>query len=882
MSFYLDCRQRGNNLLLRYIHKGEERIAKVNNYTPSLFVMDGQKTKYNELITGKTLSPKHFKSIKDANSFLHETSGAVYGNRNFNYTFIHENFKNTEEYDVSKIRVFNIDIECPSEKGFPDPDKAEWEINALTIYDNITDKYYVWGLGEFSADDDELKKYDICSDRIVYKGFTDELSMMKSIVGFWQRNYPVAVTGWNTSTFDLPYMHNRLVRLGLDPNKLSPWGITTIREFELFGRTQQSVNMLGINDLDYLDLYKKNRFITRSSYKLGAIGHIELGRAKVDFAEEAANLRTLHKANWQKYIVYNIIDVDLVKKLDDKLGFLDVTFAVAYFAGINFSDVKSPVATWENIMYRNTINDNIILPPKKDHDTASYEGGYVKAPQVGKHKWVVSFDLNSLYPHLIMMFNISPETITDNFLSAVNVDMMTERTPYKNDTDLAVAPSGNMFRKDVQGIAGFMMDKLYKERKTIKKEGLVHEQDAIDAKAGERLDELATIYGTSVQSELIERAEKLAVLKDGGQMVRKILLNSFYGALANVYFNLFDIRLAESITKSGQLSIRWVGRIVNENMNKMLNTKEVDYVVYTDTDSIYVTMESVVDKCGMTDKPTNEIVDFLDKFCDSKMLPVIEAGYQDLKEYTNAYQQKMVMAREVISDNSVFCAKKMYAMSVWNSEGVAFTEPYIKVMGLSLVKSSTPQACRDAMKDTMKLILNGTEGEVQSYVKGFKKDFKKLKVEEIAFPRGTNKLEESYCFPDGRFRSDVTVPINSRAAINYNNELTKLDLHQYERVYNGDKIKYVMLELPNRLQQNVIGFVDILPEEFKISHKVDYDVMFEKTYLKSISDILATCGWTAEFIPTLEGIFGERPTPRIPTEAEFHADEDEDDSWDVF
>lgn len=349
--------------------------------------------------------------------------------------------------------------------------------------------------------------------------------------------------------------------------------------------------------------------------------------------------------------------------------------------------------------------------------------------------------------------------------------------------------------------------------------------------------------------------KKQAQLADSGQMVRKILLNSFYGALANQYFPLFDIRLAESITKAGQLSIRWVGRIVNESLNSMLSTKDVDYVVYTDTDSIYVKLEAVVERCNMAEKSTAEIVDFLDIFCEEKMLPVIERGYDDLKEYTNSYQQKMIMAREVISDNSVFCAKKMYMMSVWNSEGVAYDEPYIKVMGLSMVKSSTPQVCRDAMKITTKMILNGTENDVQDYVQEFKREFFKCTPEEIAFPRGVNKLEETYCRADGSFLDGVTVPINSRAAINYNREISRMGLYSYEVIRTGDKIKYIALEEPNRLQQHVIGFVDRLPPEFNLHHKVDYEVMFYKTFLKSMRSILDLIGWSAEPMASLEDFF---------------------------
>mgnify|MGYP001587859458 CR=1 FL=1 len=345
-----------------------------------------------------------------------------------------------------------------------------------------------------------------------------------------------------------------------------------------------------------------------------------------------------------------------------------------------------------------------------------------------------------------------------------------------------------------------------------------------------------------------------ATLKNGGQMVRKILLNSFYGALANVHFALFDIRLAESVTKQGQLSIRWAGDWVNKRLNEMLKT-DADYVVYTDTDSIYVCLEAIVNKMGYADKSRPEIIEMLDQFCEAKMMPLIEDGYLELQRQCNSLEQKMIMAREVISDNSVFCAKKRYALSVWNSEGVAFDEPYIKTIGLDVVKSSTPEVVRGAMKKTLGLILNHEETDVQQFIKTFKREFSQEKPEDIAFPRGVNGLEEKYCDVKGGFLPGVTVPINSRASITYNNAIRDKGLANYREIIPGDKIKYIHVELPNKLNTNVIGFSDILPPEFDLHKKIDYDLMCEKTYLKPMRDIIELIGWSVEPVATLDAFF---------------------------
>ena len=866
-TFYINSVVQNGAICLTYGHDGQVLYAKIEDYKPCLFTMTPNETPYTELITRKNVQKIKFDSIKHANKAIKEARELpdmkYYGNRNYNLTFLHENFKDMEtSYDPKMIRGFDIDIECPAEHGFPCPIKAEWPINVMCIRDSITGIYHVWGDKAFDIDveTERFKKEGIVPNTVKYYHIPDEGELLQSVLDFWTSNYPAYISGWNTAGFDLPYLYNRMRRFGLKVKTLSPWNNVWVKEFEVFGKPAQNISIAGIADLDYLDLYKKNRFITRESYKLGFIAEIELCKDKVDFSEVASDLRTLHKKDWQTYVVYNIVDTALINQFDEKLGFIGITFAVAYASGINYDDVSSPVGTWEQIMYRETIKDNVILPPKQDHDKASYEGGYVKFPQVGKHKWVVSFDLNSLYPHLIEMFNISPETITSTFVPEVNVDMMVDELPFTRPAgDLAVAPSGNTFRKDILGIAPKKMNSLYAERKSIKKEMLVHEQDKIDAKVaiseGNVMQSLMDKYSVDSMEAARDAAEKQETLKDGGQMVRKILLNSFYGALANIHFNLFDIRLAESITKGGQLAIRHVGRVVNEYLNAMLKTN-TDYVVYTDTDSIYVKLDIIVERMGMSGETPQAITKMLDQFCEAKMLPCIRDGYEGLKTYTNAYAQKMIMAREVIAERGVFCKKKRYFMSVWNSEGTQYDKPKTKVMGLDLVKSSTPQFVRDAMSTTVDMILGPNESDVQDFIATFKQEFRAQPPEAIAFPRGVNKMEESYCNGHGEFMAGVTVPINSRAAINFNQYSKKLGIDQnYQEIVGGDKIKFVYLTKPNRLQSHVVGWVDFLPPEFKLHDRVDYDTMFEKTYLKPIRDILNVVDWEVEPSATCDDWF---------------------------
>ena len=490
--FYINAETRGNSILLTYVDdEGETKYAKVNNYKPQLFIESNSMSgTHKELVSGKSLIAKSYNNIKSANDDIrqsreNEGSATLYGNRNFNLTFLHEQFTNMDTtYDMSKIRGFILDIECPAERGFPTPDKAEWPINLMCIYDTLTEKYYLWGENAFSVSDytDKLLGEGVNPDDVVYYEIADERTRLQHMVNWWSKNYPSYITGWNTSGFDNPYIVNRLQRIGIDPAKLSPWGVVNVRDKEFQGRQILSVNILGIADLDYLLIYKNNSASKQESYKLGHIAHVELGKDKVDYSAVASDLRTLHKKDWGIYSVYNVVDVAIVKELEANNGYLSVIFAIAYTAGINYGTVSSPVGTWANILYRDQINNNVVLPPVKEHASASFEGGWVKPPNKGKHKWVVSIDLNSLYPHLIAGTNISPETITSTVVGGLTPDVILEgvKTGKRGfelpSGDVSVGAAGYTFTKEKEGVLGHIMMKLYGQRKSIKKEMIVHKQ----------------------------------------------------------------------------------------------------------------------------------------------------------------------------------------------------------------------------------------------------------------------------------------------------------------------------------------------------------------------------------------------------------------------
>jgi DNA polymerase elongation subunit (family B) len=316
--------------------------------------------------------------------------------------------------------------------------------------------------------------------------------------------------------------------------------------------------------------------------------------------------------------------------------------------------------------------------------------------------------------------------------------------------------------------------------------------------------------------------------------------------MGNQYFRFFDIRIAEAITLAGQLSIRWIELRINEYMNKLLKTENVDYVVASDTDSIYLTLDAIVrrsfgDRVGSTNPA--KIIAFMDKVCETKIQPYIDAVYQDLASYMNAYAQKMQMKREALADRGIWTAKKRYIMNVYNNEGVQYAKPKLKVMGLEVIKSSTPAAIREKMKDAIEIILRGSESDVQNFIESFKKEFKNLPPEEISFPRGVTGMKD-YKDADNIYKKGT--PIHVKGALIYNHLLQKHGLEKkYPKIQEGEKLRFTYLRLPNIVNETVISYPGRLPQEFDLHRFVDYDTQFDKAFIEPLKSILDCVGWNA-------------------------------------
>lgn len=857
MNFYFDFHRNRNKIFYRGYEDGEEVYRKVDFY-PELFISDKNSTEPWRSISGIRLSTVNPGKMSDCKKYIEERSDIngveIFGNENYATQFIVEKFPDEVDYDLDKIRIASLDIETACERGFPEPTQAVEDVLVITY--RVGDDYYVFfnsAYGNWSPDDSE-KTFHVFS-------CADSNDLVYKFLRFWNENPPHIVTGWNIRGFDIPYLYNYSRREFGDgvASLLSPWGDVSERTFVEMGRETTTYDISGISTLDYMELYKKYTYTAQESYSLDYISSIELGEKKLDYSEHDS-LHSLYLKDFHKYVNYNIRDVDLVSKLEDKMKLIELVITMAYDAKVNYSDVLSQVKTWDSIIYSYLYSRNIIVPIKnRTEKTEAFSGAYVKDPILGRHKWVVSFDLNSLYPHLIQQYAIGPDTLVclddipqdsilfkDNFKlrSVFSVDrVLGEEVPREYLDELkrlnySVTPNGALFKRDRVGFLGELMEKMYEDRKLYKKEMLKY------------MTELEQEKDENRKRELIKYISKNKNL----QMSKKIQMNSAYGAIGNQYFRLFDVKLAEAITCSGQLSIRWIEKKLNEFLNSVLKTDGVDYIIASDTDSVYINFSPLVEKyCSDFLNDTSRVVSYLDKICSEKIQEIIDGAYGDLATYVNAYSQKMFMKRECIADVGIWTAKKRYIMNVWNSEGVGYNEAKIKVMGLEMIKSSTPSAVREFMKESMKIIIGGTEDEMIAFIQKKREEFKARPIQEISFPRGVSDVDK-YKSRDTLYSKGC--PIHVRGAILYNSLLEEKNIKsKFKEIYSGDKLKYIYLKIPNPIRNDVISFLGSLPDEFGLKEYINYDLQFEKSFVQPLKAILDVIGWKTEKTASLESLF---------------------------
>ena len=843
-NFYTSVERFGNSILWRGYENGKRFERKVK-FCPTLFVGGKDKdTKYRSLANNRPMSPVKMDSMKDAKDWIEQYKDVhgfeIAGNTNYVAQFIQEHYPSNIEFDITKINIVSFDIEVDISNGYPNMDTADKEITSIAYKSSKSDTYHLLGRKDY---DKSKTLLDINPDDIEFMKFDTEEALLRRFKQIWMNDYPDMVTGWNVEYFDIQYIITRMKSLFGEEwvKDLSPWRNLRQQGREFFGKMQNTYVISGITVVDYMDAFKKfgYKYGPQESYKLDHIANVILGEKKLDYSEYGT-LTELYEQNPQLYLDYNLKDTWLIQRFEDETGLLSLVMTVAYGGGVNYSDAFGTVGIWETTLYRRLIKEGRVPPIKGGPGARAGDlvGGYVKDPKVGMHPWIVSFDLNSLYPHLMLQYNMSPETYLEDRREYVSQDMVLSDKYQNNDPSVSVAANGACFTNEFKGVIPEIIDEYYGNRSVIKKNMLKVEQElenATDPREKEKLKREATQLHNQ-------------------QMAIKIAMNSLYGATANIYFLYYINDMAEAITTSGQLSIRYAQKSVNTYLNKLLKTDDKDYIIYIDTDSIYVDMAGVVKASfGTVDVDRAKGEEFLDKVCKMKIEGILEAGYIELAKKMGAYRQAMVMKREKITDKSVFIAKKRYIMNTLNSEGVHYDTPKISVTGLESVRSSTPEVCRDKLKDAFKVIMNQDEEAVQQFIENFRQEFYKLPAEDIGRNSGTDNID--------KYRDRVNLykkgcPMHVRGAILYNNYLKQKGLDKkFQSVVGGDKIKYVHLKTPNPIRENIISFPGVLPKEFELEKYIDYETQFEKVFLSPLQSILEAIGWSAVKIATLDDFF---------------------------
>ena len=831
-NFYTYAWQYGNSILVRGVRNGK-RFTERHPFTPTLYVKSAEQSEYKS-IDGQNLKAITFGDNSDCKEFLDNYSKVenypIYGQTDLTYQYLSSVYPDELTFDMSQMKILSIDIETTAEHGFPDVENPIEEVLLISVIDNATKEIHTWGAGEWKCVSEEVEGLPV-----TYHYCSDEYDLLEQFMQWWASDYPDIVTGWNMEQFDMPYLVNRIDRVfGNDAkNNLSPYNMTRKRMVRGHNREIMKIDIKGVIQLDYMDLYKKFTYTFQESYRLDYIAEVELGKNKLDTGFET--FREFYENDWNRFIDYNIIDTKLVDELDDKMKFLELIITMAYDCKCNYNDIFSSVRTWDCLLYNHLLDRNIMIPQKKEHYSKGFPGGYVQEPKPGKYKWVVSVDATSLYPSIIMQHNLSPEMLAENHkpIDCTVESILDRQHQLKlSDSNLSMAANGYLYRKDRQGFMAEITQKFFDDRQRYKKLMKQAEQEYEDTKNPKLLNDIAKYHNF--------------------QMARKIQLNSLFGAIGNKWFRYFDERIAESITLTGQLIIRDTAKVIDEFMNKFLGTEDEVYSFYTDTDSCYLTLDAMVEK-HLNGKSHGEIISVLDKFVEDKLVPSINGRMSELGDYMNVFDKKIDFKREAIADTGIWVAKKRYAMNVWDNEGVLYKEPKLKVMGLEIVRSSTPAPVRSWLKEAVALCLVADEQELQDYVEETWQKFKNMPPEDIAFPRGCNNIDK-YVSRETVYTKGT--PMHVRGALVYNHLVRTQKIEKkYQLIQDGDKIKYLYLKEPNHIRENCVAMNGLMPKEFDLHRHIDYDTQFQKAFLDPLNTIVESLNWNTRPVATLEGLF---------------------------
>lgn len=862
-KIYISAEQVGNKILHRFIDEDGGRHAEVIDFAPTLYEECKEETGFTS-IHGTPMRPIKKSTIKEMRDHLKDlpehVEQSIHGMRSYVSQFLLEQYPDDIQFKMTDLRLWNIDIETITEKGMPDTDDPQSDVTAITVCDMNDEHTITWTTVKTRKNRvPNNKVFVVSSERDIFLSYFEWL----------REEEPDLITGWNIDGFDIKYNVNRAVNLWGSPSirdSFSPFvkkfkiknGAIIEKSDRMTGHTY--FNIVGIPHIDYLKIFKKFTFTELESYSLDAVSEHVLGEKKIDFSDDYSSLDELMNNDPDLYIDYNIKDTQLVARIEKETNLLRLVLTLAYMAKIQVIDVLSQVKLWDSLIYNKLSASNVVVPAKvKQEKSEKYRGAFVKEPSPGLYDWVTSFDLNSLYPSLIMQYNISPETLVrpkdlvntgrgDAIELAeqmpgktvlVDVEELIQNKPLRvlellKSLDMTMGANGAVFRKDVRGFLPEMMEWLYTRRRAEKNSQL---------EAESRIEQLQNSGGSAEEIEEAKHQKSVAKIF---QMALKVCLNSAYGMIGNEFSRYYDVAIAEAITVSGMQSARHIERWINEWIAQggpIYDITPEDYIIAMDTDSVYLRAAPFVERSRSFTSDVNHQVELSDQFANI-LQGVIEDGYQYLFEYMNAHTQAMVMKREVIAQRGLWRKKKNYALLVWDKEGVRYQKPKLKVSGLQSVKSSTPKFCRKAINETLDLIMTGTQNDVYRKIKEIKKEFYLLEPDDIGSASNIKNIDK-WLNADNPLNFKSGTPMHVKGAIFCNYLIDQKGLGtQCRKVDGSAKVKILQLEKRNRWGVEVVSYVPKLPKELGLHDLVDYDSMYQKLYLMPIKSIFDAIGWS--------------------------------------
>lgn len=811
-----------------------ERIEVVTPFEPYLYIESNNHTDATSIFQ-QSLKKLSFKNNYERNKFVQESSiTKIYHNLPPEQQFLLDTYKNGISADFP-LKIFYLDIETYSkDRKFSTPEEATDPINLITIFDSLSQKFYTWGL---------KKNFSTITEDVVYVKCSDEEELLELFLKFWKKDYPDMVTGWNSNNYDIPYIINRINKLLGDDAaaKLSPVNKIWLKEnasVNLKGQKQDRWLIYGVSHLDYMDVYKTFALGDRESYSLNYIADYELEEQKV--AYNTVSLSDLADTDWTTFVDYNIQDVRLLIKLEEKLKYLKLIQNLSYKGFVSFERAMGKVQLITGAVAHQALKDGMVIPTYniQNHKQA-FEGGYVKEPVPNLYENIVSFDANSLYPSVIVTLNISPETkigrvtkvdeagynilLTNGKLISLEKEKFDKLLIREN---LSYSKAGVLYSQKFKGIIPKFIDNLYAQRIEAKNEMIRYQK---------------------LQSAEIEKSKKDSYkekIQDNKTLseVYKVVLNSCYGIFSQIYSPLFDIDHAESITLTGQETVKRGAHILHEKaLLDGIDCTFDDICKYQDTDSIYIDITKILNFYktplhinNLVTEQAHKIIKDYGAYLDTE---IQKWAVSEL----NSADPRFVFKREKICDVAVLQKKKFYILHILDSEGVPVNK--FEYKGIEVAKSVMSKEVKDLIKSNIEIsILSRDKAQAKKLFYQTYEKFCQMNEEQIAFRKKVNDYDKGENgFVDGKFAKGT--PFHTKSAVNYNKLLEKLGIdNRYLKIGNGNKFKFFYCD-KNIYGYKSIGFFEAYPKEFEGIIKPDYKVMFEKLVAPVIGRVYTVIGW---------------------------------------